>query len=582
MSTLKKHPVTTRWHRQAFELRFLTMKPSLLFLVYAGLLTCAFAASAIEPPREAENAIDKDGLLQHIKALSSDKFEGRAPGTKGEDLSVQYIVEQYKKLGLKPGNPNGTYTQEVPMAGILTKPTCNFTVDDKKLELRTPDDFVAFTQRLTPEIDVKDSDIVFVGYGIIAPEYGWDDFKGADLKGKTLVFLINDPPIPSPDDPSRLDDRMFKGKAMTYYGRWTYKYEIAAKEGAAAAIIVHETIPAAYPWSVVANSNGKDDFVIDAADKNMNTVAVRSWITLQTAQKLFAAGGKTFDELKKAALSKDFRPVSLGAKASFVLQNSIHTFKSHNVVAKLEGSDPQRRDEYVIYSAHWDHLGRDPKLKGDQIYNGALDNASGVASILEIAQAFNKLPQPPPRSILSLATTAEESGLLGAKYYAEHPLYPLDHTLADINIDVVNPWGKTRDIEDISYGNSTLDEMFAQAAQRQGRRAIPNSEPEKGHFFRADHFELSKLGVPSLYPGSKPKDFIGRPPGYGQMKSDDYTQHHYHQVSDEVNPAWDFSGAVQDTQLLFDVGYQVANGDHYPTWLPGSEFKAKRDEMMMK
>jgi Zn-dependent M28 family amino/carboxypeptidase len=373
---------------------------------------------------------------------------------------------------------------------------------------------------------------------------------------------------------------MFKGNAMTYYGRWTYKYEIAAKVGAAAAIIVHETIPAAYPWSVVANSNGKDDFVIDAPDKNMNTVAVRSWMTLQAAEKLFAAAGKSFDELKKDALRKDFRPVSLGAKVHFVLQNSIHTFKSHNVAATLEGIDSQKRNEYVIYSAHWDHLGRNPQLKGDQIYNGALDNASGVAGLLEIALAFTKLPEPPPRSILFLATTAEESGLLGAKYYAEHPLYPLDHTLADINIDVVNPWGKTHDIEDLSYGNSTLDEMFAESAKRQGRITKPDSEPEKGSFYRADHFELSKLGVPSLYPGSRPKDFIGQPPGYGQMKSAEYNQHHYHQVSDEVNPAWDLSGAVQDMQLLFDVGYQVANAESYPTWLAGSEFKARRDEMM--
>ena len=297
------------------------------------------------------------------------------------------------------------------------------------------------------------------------PEYGWDDFKGVDVKGKTVVFLINDPPIPDPNDPSKLDEKMFKGKAMTYYGRWSYKYEIAAEKGAAAAVIVHETIPAAYPWSVVENSNAKANFVIDAPDKNMSTIEIRSWIQLETARKLFAAAGKNYDELKKAALNKDFKPVSLGAKASFALQNEITHFKSRNVVGKLEGSDPKQKDEYVIYSAHWDHLGRDPNLKGDQIYNGALDNASGVASLLEIAQAFTNLPQPPPRSILFMATTAEESGLLGAKYYAENPLYPLDHTLADINIDGVNPWGKTRDIEDMAAGNSTLDDLLAAGAE---------------------------------------------------------------------------------------------------------------------
>ncbi|MDQ3197771.1 MAG: M28 family peptidase [Verrucomicrobiota bacterium] len=551
------------------------------FFSFALFTTSLLASPApIEPPKQALDAIDGAGLLEHIKVLGSDKFEGRAPGTAGENLSVEYITEQFKKLGLKPGNPNGAYTQEVPMAGIFSTPTGTFTVGDQKMELKSPNDFVAFTQRITPEIKVQDSDVIFVGYGVVAPEYGWDDFKGMDVKGKTLVFLINDPPLPDPSDPAKLDDKMFKGTAMTYYGRWSYKYETAAEKGAAAAVIVHETIPAAYPWSVVENSNSKENFVIDAPDKNMKTVGVRSWITLETAKKLFAAAGKDFEAMKKSALSKDFQPVSLGTKADFEIQNKIHTFKSRNVVARLEGSDPQKKDEYVIYSAHWDHLGRDPKLKGDQIYNGALDNASGVASILEIAQAYTKLPAPPLRSILFLATTAEESGLLGAKYYAENPLYPLDHTLADINIDGINAWGKTRDLEDTSFGLSTLDEMLAAAAQKQNRVVKPNSEPEKGSFYRADHFELSKLGVPSLYPNSRPKDFIGQPAEYGQKKSEDYVAHHYHQVSDEVDPSWDLSGAVQDNQLLFEVGYQVASGDQYPTWMPDAEFKAKRDAMM--
>jgi Zn-dependent M28 family amino/carboxypeptidase len=545
-------------------------------------LSLLAAAAPIEPPKQAIEAIDAAGLLEHIKVLGSDKFEGRAPGTAGENLSVEYITAQFKKLGLKPGNPHGTYTQEVPMAGILSTPTATFTVGDKKMALQSPNEFVAFTQRITPQIEVKDSDVIFVGYGVVAPEYGWDDFKGLDVKGKTLIFLINDPPLTDPSDPAKLDDKMFKGKAMTYYGRWSYKYEIAAEKGAAAAVIVHETIPAAYPWSVVENSNAKENFVIDAADKNMNTIGVRSWITLDTAQKLFAAAGKNFDELKKSALSRDFQPVSLGARADFTIQNKTREFKSRNVVAKLEGGGPEKKDEYVIYSAHWDHLGRNPKLPGDRIYNGAVDNASGIATVLEIAQAYTKLPQPPPRSILFLATTAEEAGLLGAKYYTEHPLYPLDHTVADINIDGINAWGKTRDIEDISAGNSTLDEMLAQATTRVGRMAKPNSESEKGTFFRADNFEFAKVGVPALYIGSKPKDYIGQPADYGQKKSDDYTLHHYHQVSDEVNPAWDLSGAVQDVQLLFEVGYQVANGDQYPTWTPDSEFKAKRDAMMVQ
>ncbi|HSU86548.1 MAG TPA: M20/M25/M40 family metallo-hydrolase [Chthoniobacterales bacterium] len=549
------------------------MKKVVCFSLVIFAISHLAAGAPSKPAKNAENAIEAAGLLEHMKILASDKFEGRAPGTTGEDLSVQYITEQFKKLGLKPGNPNGSYTQEVPMAGILTRPRAAFTVGDKKMELHAPGDFVAFTQRITPDIAVKDSELVFVGYGIVAPEYGWDDFKGVDLKGKTLVFLINDPALPSPNDPAKLDEKMFKGKAMTYYGRWSYKYEIAAKQGAAAAVIVHETIPAAYPWSVVENSNAKENFVIDAPDKNIKTLAVRSWITLEQAKKLFTAAGKNYEQMKKDALQKNFRPVSLGAKADFSLRNKIREFKSHNVIGKLEGSDPQKKNEYLIYSAHWDHLGRDNGLTGDQIYNGALDNASGVASLLEIAQAFTKLPQRPSRSILFLATTAEEAGLLGAKYYAEHPLYPLDHTLADINIDMINPWGKTRDIEDISYGNSTLDELLAQAAQREGRIAKPNTESEKGTFFRADNFEFAKVGVPALYLGSKPKDFLDQPADYGQKKSDDYTLHHYHQVSDEVNPAWDLSGAVEDIRLLFEVGDQVAEEEKYPTWLPGSEFK---------
>jgi Zn-dependent M28 family amino/carboxypeptidase len=535
-----------------------------------------------EPWQEAEKAIDTDGLLAHIKVLSSDEFEGRAPGSTGEEKSVAYLTEQFQKLGLKPGNPDGRYIQEVPMAGILTTPEASITIGGKKMELKAPNEYVAFTERLTDKIAVKDSELLFVGYGVVAPEYGWDDFKGVNLRGKTLIFLINDPPIPLANDPSKLDDSMFQGKAMTYYGRWSYKYEIAAARGAAAAIIVHETIPAAYPWLVVANSNAKEDFALDAPDRNLNTIPVRGWITVDEAKKLFTAAGKDFAKMKKAALKKDFTPVSLGGKASFTLENQIRRFKSRNVVGRLEGRDSKTKDEYVIYSAHWDHLGRDSHLEGDQIFNGALDNASGVASMLEIAQAFTKLPQPPRRSILFLATTAEESGLLGSKYYAEHPLYPLDRTLADINIDVVNPWGKTRDIEDISWGNSTLNDLFAKAAQRQGRVAKPNSEPEKGSFFRADQFELSKLGVPSLYPGSKPKDFIDKPADFGQKMSDDYTLHHYHQVTDEVNPEWDLSGAVQDTQLLFEVGCEVANGDNFPTWNAGSQFKAKRDEMMSR
>lgn len=531
--------------------------------------------------RPALEAITPGGLLAHIKVLASDEFEGRAPGTKGEELSVKYIADQFKKIGLKPGNPDGTYTQEVPLAGIKSEPRMSFSVGDKTMDLKYPDDFVASSARLQPEIKIDHADVVFVGYGVVASEYGWDDYKDVGVRGKTLLMLIGDPPIPDPKDPSKLDDKMFKGRAMTYYGRWTYKYEIAAQKGAAAAIIIHETEPAAYPWQVVRSSWGKENFELDNPNKNMDAISARSWITLDVAKKLIADSGQDFDALKKAAITKEFRPVMLNAKANIEIKQQIHSFKSHNVIGKLEGSDPKLRDEYVIYTAHWDHLGRHPELQGDQIFNGAIDNASGVASVIQIAAAFTKLNPPPKRSVLFMDTTAEEAGLLGAKYYAEHPLYPLQKTLADINIDGINPWGKTHDLEDLTTNNSTLDDLLGQAAAAQGRVMKPTSEPEKGGFYRVDSFEFAKAGIPVLH-AARGIEIIGKPPEYGKQKRDEFVAKHYHQPSDEVDPSWDLSGAVQDVQLLFEVGYQAANGDKFPEWKTGSEFKAKRDAMLKK
>src|SRR5438477_4045061 len=521
----------------------------------------------------ALEAITTDALLAHIKVLASDEFEGRAPGSKGEDLSVKYITDQFKKIGLKPGNPDGTYTQEVPLAGIQSEPRMSFVIGDKTMDLKYPDDFVASSARLQPEIKIEKSDLVFVGYGIVAPEYGWDDYKNVDVRGKTLLMLIGDPPVPDPKDPSKLDDKMFKGKAMTYYGRWTYKYEIAAEKGAAAPIIIHETEPAAYPWQVVKSSWGKENFELDNPNKNMDAVSARSWITLDVAQKLLGDCGQDFEALKKSAITKDFRPVVVNAKANIEIKQQIRSFKSHNVIGKLEGSDPNLNGEYIIYTAHWDHLGRHPELQGDQIFNGAIDNASGVASVIELAGAFSKLNPPPKRSVLFMATTAEEAGLLGAKFYAEHPLYPLEKTLADINLDSMNVWGKARDIEDLSLGFSTLDDLLAAAAKQQGRSAIPDSRPDKGKIYRADNFEFSKAGLPSLYVG-KGEHLASRPES-APLKSDEYDSTDYHQVTDEVRPDWDLSGAVQDVQLLFEVGYEVANGDKFPEWKPGSEFRVK-------
>src|SRR5438876_82570 len=466
----------------------------------------------------ALDAITPDGLLAHIKVLASDEFEGRSPGTKGEDLSVTYIADQFKKIGLKPGNPDGTYTQEVPLAGIKSEPRMSFAISGKTMDLKYADDFVASSARLQPEIKIEKSDVVFVGYGVVAPEYGWDDYKNVDVRGKTLLMLIGDPPVPDLKDPSKLDDKMFKGKAMTYYGRWTYKYEIAAQKGAAAAII-HETEPAAYPWQVVKSSWAKENFELDNPNKNMDAVSARCWITLDVARRLLADCGQNFDGVKKSAVTKDFQPVTLNAKANIEIKQQIRSFKSHNVVGNLEGSDSKLRDEYIIYTAHWDHLGRHPELQGDQIFNGAIDNASGVASLIQLASAFTKLNPPPKRSVLFIATTAEEAGLLGAKFYAEHSLYPLEKTLADINIDGVNPWGKSRDLEDLTNSNSTLDDLLGQAAARQGRVMKPNSEPEKGGFYRVDSFEFAKVGVPVLH-AARGIDIIGKPPDYGKQKRD--------------------------------------------------------------
>jgi len=540
-------------------------------------------ARAAGPSRAALNAITVDGLMSHIKTLSSDEFEGRAPASPGEDLSINYIADQFKKLGVAPGNTDGTYFQKVPLVGITTNQSAELKIKAgaKGMTLRFGDDFVARTMRVVDRTSF-DADMVFVGYGVVAPEYKWDDYKGVDVRGKVLIMLVSDPPVPDPKNPGRLDPKMFGGRAMTYYGRWTYKYEIAAEKGAAGVLIVHETGPAAYPWSVP-----KGSFTIEASDlvskdNNMSRVNVEGWITDGKARELFAATGKDFDALKRAALQRDFKPVDLGAHASLTIENTIRRVESKNVVAKLEGSDPKLKDEYVIYTAHWDHLGIGlPDAKGDKIYNGALDNATGTGGLIEIARAFKALPRPPRRSILFLSVTAEEKGLIGSKYYAENPIYPLEKTAAAINMDGLNQWGPTRDITVIGLGNSTLDDVLRQAAAEKGRVLRPDPEPEKGYYYRSDHFNFAKQGVPALDP-SDGIDFIGKPKGWGQQKRDEYTANDYHKPSDEIKPEWNLSGAVEDLRLLMTVGYRVANTAKYPEWKPGNEFKAKRDAMLKR
>jgi len=536
----------------------------------------AVSAAALQP---ALAAITSDNILQHINRLASDGFDGPDPGAAGEGSSVAYLTEQFKAIGLAPGNPDGTYIQPVSMIGYTSHPEASITVAGKTMKLRFPNDYVGVSRRNANDVRVDNSDVVFVGYGVVAPEYGWDDYKGMDVKGKTIVMLVNDPAVPDPNDSTKLDSTMFKGRAMTYYGRWTYKYEIASDRGAAAAIIVHETGPAGYPFEVVQGSWGRENFDVKVTGAT-NRVAVESWMTLDKTKELFRNAGLNFDSLHKAATRKDFKPVALNAKATFRVRNDVREIQSKNVVGKLEGSDPKLKDEYVIYTAHWDHLGKDTTLKGDQIFNGALDNASGTAALLTLAKAYKALPTPPARSLLFLAVTAEEQGLLGAKWYATHPLYPLNRTLADMNIDGVNQWGKTKDMTVVGYGNSTMDDVLGSVLASQGGRTIKSDpEPEKGFFYRSDHFEFAKQGVPALYTDAG-TEYVGKDPGYGQKKRDEYTENDYHKPSDQVKPDWDLSGAVEDLQAFFQVGYRVAQTDRWPEWKPGTEFKAKRDSML--
>jgi Zn-dependent M28 family amino/carboxypeptidase len=558
-----------------------TLRKSGMYFIIAHL--CALGASAALPstgPADAAgHAISEAGILEHIKVLSSDKFEGRLPGTRGGELAVQYISEQFKKLGVAPGNPDGNYLQAVSLEGVRSTASGSFSVAGRTITLEFPQNAVARSEHFVPSVDVKNSDIVFVGYGVVAPEYHWDDYKGVDVRGKTLIMLINDPPVPDPKDPSKLDEHMFKGRAMTYYGRWTYKYEIASEKGAAAAIIVHQTEPAAYPWEVVQNSWSGEKFGTAAADKHLERVAIESWMTLDKTRELFAAAGLDFDALYKSAARADFKPVALKARANLHVTNELRTVESYNVVGRIEGSDVKRRDEFVIYTAHWDHFGRNPNLVGNQIFHGAEDNASGVAGLLEIAKAFKALPRPPARSILFMGVTSEEQGLLGANWYAMHPLYPLAHTVADINMDGLNVWGRTRDLTVPGMGQSTLEDTLTQLAQARGRTVLADQEPEKGYYYRADHFEFAKVGVPAITYGSG-YDYIGRPSGWGLQKHQDYTAHDYHKPSDEIKADWDLSGTVEDLQLLMDLGYVVAQSPEYPQWKSGSEFKARRDAMM--
>jgi Zn-dependent M28 family amino/carboxypeptidase len=546
-------------------------------------LSLVFAAVVTAVTLQADDSgISAARILARTKVLASDEFEGRAPGSVGEEKTVSYLIGEFKKLGLQPGNPDGTYIQNVPLVGITSNPTLTFALDGRAIPMENINEFVGPTSRVAAHIEARETDVVFVGYGVVAPEFGWDDYKGVDVRSKTVVMLVNDPPVTDPAT-GQLDPKVFGGKAMTYYGRWTYKYEIAAAKGAAACLIVHETGPAAYPFAVIVGSRSRENFELSTPDRNAGHVGMEGWLTVDAARKLFTAAGKDYDVLKATAATRGFKPVVLGAKASFTIDSVLRNVASKNVVALLPGSDPKLRNEYVIYTAHWDHLGRNPQLQGDQIYNGAADNAAGVAVLLEIAQAYQALPaaQRPKRSILFLSVTAEEKGLLGSRYYAQDPLYPLNRTLANINMDGANQFGPTSDMVTVGFGASTIDDIGIAVAAAQGRTMSPEAHPERGSYYRSDHFEFAKVGVPSYYPKSG-KAFIGQPDDFGEKLINDYIANDYHKVTDEVKPGWTFEGAAQDTEFLTQVGLRIANGDTWPEWKSGNEFKATRDTMMKK
>lgn len=530
-----------------------------------------------EQVAQAAEAIDADELLENVRTLSSDEFEGRAPGGVGEEKTVAFLTERFQALGLEPGNPDGTWVQQVPLVGYEPTASASFELGGQTMTPSWPDDYTAVSRRMQPSVSVEDSELVFVGYGVDAPEYGWDDYRGQDMTGKTLVMLVNDPAVADSADPDALDEDMFKGQTMTYYGRWSYKYEVGAAKGADAVIVIHETGPAGYPYDVVRNGWTGESFDIAPSGDGSDRLKVEAWMTEPMARRMLEAAGQDFDALKEAARRSDFQPVPLGGTANFTVETATREVQSRNVVARIPGA--QLPEEYVVYTAHWDHLGKDTTLTGDQIYNGALDNATGTAGLLELAEAFKALPTPPARSILFLAVTAEEQGLLGALHYAQNPLYPLEKTAANINVDGLNQWGRTEDVVVVGLGNSDLDDVVTEEARAVGRRIVPDPQPEKGFYYRSDHFAFAKEGVPALYTDAG-VSFIGQEEGYGERKREEYTANDYHGVSDEVKDDWDLSGAVDDLRLLFRVGWRVADGEAFPEWKEGTEFKATREERL--
>lgn len=515
----------------------------------------------------AIKAIDSAAMARDISVLASDEFQGRKPFTIGEVKTLDYLVKRFKEIGLQPGNDT-SYLQEVPMVEIRSVPEGDLRIAGKNgdLKLSYLDQYVAGTKHVKERVAIDRSEIVFAGFGIVAPEYNWNDYEGLDVKGKTVVVMVNDPGF--------YDSTLFKGKTrtMTYYGRWTYKFEEAARQGAAGVLIIHDVLPASYGWTVVRSGWSKPKLDLQTPDNNMSRATIEGWLTQESAKKLFQLAGVP-DSVMNQAKRRGFKPVPLGVTASLALQNKVRKSVSHNVAALLPGTD--RKNEYIIYSAHWDHLGIGEAVRGDSIYNGALDNASGVAGLLQLATAFSKLKQAPKRSVLFLALTGEEQGLLGSEYYASHPIFPIKSTVADINMDVLNFFGRTKDITIIGKGQSDLDDYAARAAEKQGRVLVPEANPSGGWFFRSDHFNFAKVGIPSLYPGSGTQSLL-HDSAWAPDHATSYGRDHYHSPFDQMDSSWELSGMVEDVRFLFDVGVTLSNEDKFPQWKEGSEFKSKR------
>ena len=545
-----------------------------LFIILAiiSFAGCKLENKRLEP---ALKSITADNIKIPISILASDDFRGRAPSTIGEEKTISYLAEQFKLSGLKPAN-NGSYFQEVPLIKLTADKSMKLDIcgGESKFSLSFSDDFIGGTPQTTEFVKIDNSDIVFVGYGIISPENNWNDYEGTDVKGKTVLMMVNDPGY------ATSDSTLFTGKVMTYYGRWTYKYEEAARQGAKAAIIIHETGAAGYPWAVVQNSWTGPQFSLKNNDLSRSDLQFKCWVTTEAAKKIFESAGMDYNELTLDASKRGFKPVAMKLKASVNFKNRVEYTKSNNVAAVWPGTD--RSDEYIIYTAHWDHFGVNPALKGDSIFNGAVDNATGTAALIEIAKAFTRLPEKQNRSILFLSVTCEEQGLLGSEFYAKNPLFPLAKTVGVINMDALNILGKTKDMTIIGFGNSQLDNYAVAVLKKYGCYASPDPTPEKGGYFRSDHFSFARAGVPSL-DLSEGIDNIEHGKKWALAESEKWIMENYHKPSDNYEPGkWNFEGMIEDVKVYFEVGYNLSISKEFPEWNPGFPFKSLRDKMMIK